>query len=63
MRWIWMPYLGLDRCWSLGIDYVHLFQKLRMELRSVRLRTRCLEVYLGSGGGQSLFEKRPTLAR
>ena len=47
----------------LGIDYVHPFQKLRMELRSVGLRTRCLEVYLGSGGGQSLFEKRPTLAR
>ena len=47
----------------LGIDYVHLLRKLRMELWSVGLRTRFLEVYLGSGGGQSLFEKRPTLAR
>ena len=35
----------------LGIDYVHLLRKLRMELRSVGLRTRCLEVYLGSDGG------------
>ena len=47
----------------LGIDYVHLLRKLKMELRSVGLKTRCLEVYLGSDGGQSLFEKRPTLAR
>lgn len=35
----------------LDIDYVHLLRKLRMELRNVELRTRCLEVYLGSGGG------------
>ncbi len=47
----------------LGIDYMHLLQELKVEPRSVGLRTRCLEVYLGSGGGQSLFEKRPTLAR
>ena len=35
----------------LDIDYVHLLRKLRMELWSVGLRTRCLEVYLGSDGG------------
>ena len=47
----------------LGIDYVHLLRKLRMELRNVGLRTRCLEVYLGSDGGQPLLKKRLILAR
>ena len=47
----------------LGIDYVHLLRKLRMELRNVELRTRCLEVYLGSDGGQPLLKKRLILAR